>query len=142
MLDELCMGSQVDDATTPVFHDDMGCGSMQLALIGDGCPLNRMASSKPQHSGDQSTASATASTEAGVLKPSVLPLLDIDHSPAFMEAETTARMPNPSVPPQPDGDHNQHQQQQQNNKGCPSYQCHGSLIGATTQHPWNQRQQQ
>ncbi len=30
VLDELCMGSQV--------YDDMGCGSMQLALIGDGCP--------------------------------------------------------------------------------------------------------
>ena len=98
MLDELCMGSQV--------YDDMGCGSMQLALIGDGCPLNSMASSKPHHIGDQGTASATASTEAGMLKPSVLPLLDIDHSPAYMEAETTARMPKPSVPPQPDGDHN------------------------------------
>ena len=30
VLDELCMGSQV--------YDDMGCGSMQLALIGDGAP--------------------------------------------------------------------------------------------------------
>ena len=30
VMDELCMGSQV--------HDDMGCGSMQLALIGGGCP--------------------------------------------------------------------------------------------------------
>ena len=30
VLDELCMWSQV--------YDDMGCGSMQLALIGDGCP--------------------------------------------------------------------------------------------------------
>ena len=47
VLDELCMGSQV--------YGDMGCGSMQLALIGDGCPLN-------------STASATASTEAGMQK--------------------------------------------------------------------------
>ena len=65
-----------------------------------------MASSKPHHSGDQGTASATASTEAGLLNPSVLPLLDIDHSPAYMEAETTARLPKPSVPPQPDGDHN------------------------------------
>jgi len=41
-----------------------------------------------------------------MLKPSVLPLRDIDHSPAYMEAETTARMPKPSVPPQPDGNHN------------------------------------
>ena len=37
VLDEPRMGSQV--------YDDMGCGSMQLALIGDGCPLNRMAPS-------------------------------------------------------------------------------------------------
>ena len=98
VLDELCMGSQV--------YDDMGCSSLQLALIGDGCPLNRMASSKPHHSGDQGTASATTSTEARMINPSVLPLLVIDHSPAYMEAETTARMPKPSVPPQPDGDHN------------------------------------
>jgi len=90
VLDELCVGSQVYDATAPVLHDDMGGGSMQLALIGDGVsvespspnymeypvgPVNRMepavetasassgtpmASSKPHHSGDQSTASATA----------------------------------------------------------------------------------
>ena len=32
VLDELCMGSQL--------YDEMGCGSMQLALIGDGCPLD------------------------------------------------------------------------------------------------------
>jgi hypothetical protein len=61
---------------------------------------------KPHHSGDQGTASATASTEARMRKPSVLPLLDVYHSPAYMEAETTTRMPKPSVPPQPDGDHN------------------------------------
>ena len=36
VLDELCMGSQVFDATAPVFHDDIGSGSMQLAHIGDG----------------------------------------------------------------------------------------------------------
>jgi hypothetical protein len=90
----------------PQVYDGMGCGSMQLALIGDGCLLNSMASSKPHHIRDQGTASSTASTEAGMLKPSVLPLRDIDHSPAYVEAETTARMPKPSVPPQPDGDHN------------------------------------
>ena len=92
VLDELCMGSQVYDATAPAFHDDMGCGSTQLAFIGDGfsvespspnhmenpaIPFNRMepavetaaassgtprASPQPHYSGDQITASATAST--------------------------------------------------------------------------------
>ena len=57
VLYALCMGSQVYDATALVLHDDMGGGSLQLALIGDGfsvespsptymenpaSPLNRM----------------------------------------------------------------------------------------------------
>ena len=41
-----------------------------------------------------------------MLRPSVLPLLGGDHSPAFIESETTARMPKPPVPPQLDGGHN------------------------------------
>jgi hypothetical protein len=73
-------------------YDDMGCGSMQLSLIGDGCPLNRMASSKPHRSGDQCAASGTTTTEAMMLKPSVLPLLDKDRSPTHMEADTTSRI--------------------------------------------------
>ena len=32
----LCMGSQLYDDTALVLHDDMGGGSLQLALIGDG----------------------------------------------------------------------------------------------------------
>jgi hypothetical protein len=39
LMGELCMGSQVYDATALVLHDDTGCGPMRLALIGDG-PLN------------------------------------------------------------------------------------------------------
>ena len=54
---------------------------------------------------DQSTTSATSSTEAGMLKPPVLPLLNGYHSPAYMKAETTATTPKPSVPPQPDRGH-------------------------------------
>jgi hypothetical protein len=54
---------------------------------------------------DQTTASATSSTEAGMLKPPVLPQLNGGNSPASMESETTTMTPKPSVPPQPVRDH-------------------------------------
>ena len=40
-----------------------------------------------------------------MLNPPVLPLLNGDHSPAYMEAETAAMTPTPSVPPQLVRDH-------------------------------------
>ena len=88
---------------------------------------------------DQSTTSATSSTEAGMLKPPVLPLLNGDHSPASMEAETTAMTPKPSVPPQPVRDHYPASARATTEEGMPkpSMPKH-KLIGAATQHPWKQ----
>ena len=110
VLDELCAGSPLYAAlgkATPLTPESSLPKPSESSDYMDGperpseslSNKTPMASALPQHSSNQSTAAATAATEAGMPKPSVPPQLKAE---AEAEAEAAAGMPNSSVPLQPD----------------------------------------
>ena len=141
VLDELCMGSQVYATTGPDFHDDISCGSMQLAHIGNGVsvespspnymeyrasPLNNMAPAFETSAVSSGTPMASPQPQHTGPDHDISNIINRSRADKATSATTTYWGPA------------QHIWKQRQQQGPLSHQFHHSLFGTTTQHQQEQ----